>query len=107
MINYTFILQVITVAMKDPYARSLVLRYITQHYREDLRQLLETELEMNRLQWTRGFEEYLKTVHFYRDIFSTCSWKQQDQEDTEMGAGKPLGIIILIVLLVAYVIITG
>lgn len=87
--------------MKDPYARSLVLRYITQHYREDLRQLLETELEMNRLQWTRGFEEYLKTVHFYRDIFSTCSWKQQDQEDTEMGAGKPLGIIILIVLLVA------
>ena len=68
MVNYTFILQVITVAMKDPYARNLILRYITQHYREDLRQLLETELEMNRLQWTRGFEEYLKTMKKGRRI---------------------------------------
>ena len=41
MINYTFILQVIIVAMRDLYARSLILRYIAQHYREDLRQLLD------------------------------------------------------------------
>jgi intergrase/recombinase len=81
MVNYTLILQIITVAMRDPYSRDLVLRYITQHYREDLRQLLETELEMNRLQWTHGFEEFLRsrkkgrrivrndTIRYYRNLF--------------------------------------
>ena len=58
-VNYTLLLQILAVAMRDPYARSLVLRYVTQHYREDLRRMLETQLKLKRLEWTRGFEEYL------------------------------------------------
>ncbi|MCE4599093.1 MAG: hypothetical protein F7C81_02730 [Desulfurococcales archaeon] len=62
-INYTLLLEVLAVALRDPYARSLILRYVTQHYREDLREMLESELEMKRLQWTKGFEEYLRKPH--------------------------------------------
>lgn len=38
-VNYTLLLQ-IAVEMRDPYPRSLILRYVTQRYREDLRRML-------------------------------------------------------------------
>ena len=80
-LNYTLFLEVLAVAKKDPYAKTILVRFVAENFREDLRRLVTSELEFVELKWTRDFEEYLRdpprgkpirredTIKYYRNLF--------------------------------------
>ena len=44
-LNYTTFLEVLAVAKKDPYAKTILVRFVEENFRDDLRRLLTSKLE--------------------------------------------------------------
>ncbi|MEM1826940.1 MAG: hypothetical protein QXO91_03535 [Desulfurococcaceae archaeon] len=89
-------LELIQLAMKDPYLRNVVIRTVVQRYREDVRKLLGVSLPGIRLEWTNDFEEFLRehkkrkkvkdpeTLKYYRSLFKRyIEGRELDEELVE------------------------
>ncbi|MEM1930270.1 MAG: integrase [Thermofilaceae archaeon] len=80
-LDYSASLELIQLALRDPYLRQVILRTVVQRFREDLKRMLGTSLPGIRLEWTRDFEEFLRehkkrrkvkdqeTLKYYKSLF--------------------------------------
>ncbi|MEM0235986.1 integrase [Thermofilum sp.] len=80
-IDYSLALELIQLALRDPYLKQIILRTVVQRYREDLRRMLGASLPGVRLEWSSDFEEFLKehkkrrrvrdpeTLAYYKSLF--------------------------------------
>ncbi|MEM2308065.1 MAG: hypothetical protein QXI94_02830 [Sulfolobales archaeon] len=67
--------------LRDEYLRNLILRYVVDTYREDLRKLLGLSFAGIKLEWSEDFENFLserkkrgkvrdpETISYYRSLF--------------------------------------
>ncbi|MEM4846850.1 MAG: integrase [Thermosphaera sp.] len=80
-IDYTLALEVVKLILRDEYLKNLVLRYVVDTYREDLRKLLGITFAGIKLEWSEDFENFLserkkrrkvrdlETISYYRNLF--------------------------------------
>uniref|UniRef100_A0A7J3Z8G3 Integrase n=1 Tax=Ignisphaera aggregans TaxID=334771 RepID=A0A7J3Z8G3_9CREN len=67
--------------LQDPYLKSLLVKFVAEHFRENLRKLLSLSVYGVRLQWDEGFEQLLVerkkrrkvrsvgTLQYYKNLF--------------------------------------
>jgi intergrase/recombinase len=80
-IDYSLILQAVTLASKDEYLKQAILRFTVENFREDLRKMIGISLSQVVFSWSQGFEEFLRerkkrrkvldpeTIAYYRNLF--------------------------------------
>jgi len=80
-IDYPLALEVVKLILRDEYLKNLVLRYVVDTYREDLRKLLGMSFAGIKLEWSEDFENFLserkkrrkvrdpETISYYRNLF--------------------------------------
>ena len=59
-VDYSVAIEILRRSLQDPYLRSLLLRFVAEHFREDLRKLLSISVYGIRLQWSEDFEAFLR-----------------------------------------------
>jgi intergrase/recombinase len=80
-IDYSLASQVLALASRDEYLRQLMLRFVVDNFREELKKMLGLLPPTVRLAWERGFEEFLmtrkrrrkvldrRTLAYYKNLF--------------------------------------
>ena len=59
-VDYSVAIEILRRSLQDPYLKSLLLRFVAEHFREDLRKLLSISVYGIRLQWSGDFEAFLR-----------------------------------------------
>jgi hypothetical protein len=59
-VDYSVAVEILRRSLQDPYLKSLLLKFIAEHFREDLRKLLSISVYGIRLHWDEGFERFLR-----------------------------------------------
>ena len=59
-VDYSIAIEILRKSLQDPYMKSLLLRFVAEHFREDLRKLLSISVYGIRLQWSEDFERFLR-----------------------------------------------
>jgi intergrase/recombinase len=80
-IDYSLASQVLALASRDEYLKQLMLRFVVDNFREELKKMLGLLPSTIRLSWEKGFEEFLttrkrrrkvldqRTLAYYRNLF--------------------------------------
>jgi intergrase/recombinase len=80
-IDYSLASQVLALASRDEYLKQLMLRFVVDNFREELKKMLGLLPSTIRLAWEKGFEEFLttrkkrrkvldqRTLAYYRNLF--------------------------------------
>jgi intergrase/recombinase len=80
-IDYSLASQVLALASRDEYLKQLMLRFVVDNFREELKKMLGLLPSTVKLSWERGFEEFLttrkkrrkvldqRTLAYYRNLF--------------------------------------
>jgi hypothetical protein len=80
-IDYSLILQALTLASRDEYLKQALLKFTVENFREDLRKMLGMSLAHVVFKWEPGFEEFLRerkkrrkvldpeTIAYYKSLF--------------------------------------
>jgi intergrase/recombinase len=59
-VDYSVAVEILRRSLQDPYLKSLLLKFVAEHFREDLRKLMSISIYGIRLQWDEGFEQFLR-----------------------------------------------
>jgi intergrase/recombinase len=59
-VDYSVAVEILRRSLQDPYLKSLLLKFVAEHFREDLRKLMSISVYGIRLQWDEGFEQFLR-----------------------------------------------
>jgi len=59
-VDYSVAIEILRKSLQDPYLKSLLLRFVAENFREDLRKLLSISVYGIRLQWSEDFEAFLR-----------------------------------------------
>jgi len=80
-VDYGLVLEIIALASRDEYLKNVLLRFVVQNFREDLRRMLGLTLTHIEFRWSEDFEEFLRsrkkrkkiltreTLAYYRNLF--------------------------------------
>jgi len=80
-IEYSAAIEILRRSLQDPYLKSLLLKFVAEHFREDLRKLLSVSVYGIKLRWDEGFERFLverkkrrkvrttETLNYYKNLF--------------------------------------
>ena len=80
-INYSVAVEILRLAANDEYLKHLILRFVVDNYREDLRKMLGVSFAGVKLEWSDDFESFLaerkkrrrvrdpETLKYYRNLF--------------------------------------
>ena len=80
-IDYSLASQVLALASRDEYLKQLMLRFVVDNFREELKKMLGLLPSTVKLLWEKGFEEFLttrkkrrkvldqRTLAYYRNLF--------------------------------------
>jgi DNA-binding transcriptional ArsR family regulator len=60
-IDYSLVSQILALASRDEYLKQLMLRFVVDNFREELKKMLSLLPSTMRLSWGKGFEEFLTT----------------------------------------------
>jgi hypothetical protein len=92
-VDYSAAIEILRRSLQDPYLKSLLLKFVAEHFREDLRKLMSISVYGIRLQWDEGFERFLRErkrrrrvstdemVRKYRNYFSRFLEGREFTED--------------------------
>jgi hypothetical protein len=59
-VDYSAAIEILRRSLQDPYLKSLLLKFVAEHFREDLRKLMSISVYGIRLQWSEDFERFLR-----------------------------------------------
>jgi intergrase/recombinase len=59
-VDYSVAVEILRRSLQDPYLKSLLLKFVAEHFREDLRKLMSISIYGIRLHWDEGFEQFLR-----------------------------------------------
>jgi intergrase/recombinase len=59
-VDYSAAVEILRRSLQDPYLKSLLLKFVAEHFREDLRKLISLSVYGIRLHWDEGFEQFLR-----------------------------------------------
>jgi hypothetical protein len=59
-VDYFAAIEILRRSLQDPYLKSLLLKFVAEHFREDLRKLMSISVYGIRLQWSEDFEAFLR-----------------------------------------------
>jgi len=59
-VDYSLVLEILAMAKNDEYLKNIILRFVVQEFREDLRKILGLSMAHVVFKWEPGFEEFLK-----------------------------------------------
>jgi hypothetical protein len=103
-VDYSVAVEILRRSLQDPYLKSLLLRFVAEHFREDLRKLLSISIYGIRLQWSEDFERFLRErkrrrkvstdemVRKYRSYFSRFLEGKELTEDLVFEVARhPIG----------------
>ena len=103
-VDYSVAVEILRRSLQDPYLKSLLLKFVAEHFREDLRKLLSISVYGIRLQWDEGFEQFLRErkrrrrvstdemVRKYRNYFNRFLEGRELTEDLVFEvANHPIG----------------
>ncbi|MEM4976916.1 MAG: integrase, partial [Desulfurococcaceae archaeon] len=80
-VDYSLVLEILSIARSDEYLKNAVLRFVIQEFREDIRKMLGISFTGIKLEWSEDFEKFLverkkrrkvkdpETVKYYRNLF--------------------------------------
>ncbi|MEM4665475.1 MAG: integrase [Sulfolobales archaeon] len=80
-VDYSLVLEILSIARSDEYLKNAVLRFVIQEFREDIRKMLGISFTGIKLEWSEDFENFLverkkrrkvrdpETVKYYRNLF--------------------------------------
>ena len=80
-IDYSLVLQLISLAMNDEYLKNAIIQLVVTRFKEDVRKALGISFVGVKLHWDEGFEQFLKerkkrrkvksqeTLQYYRSLF--------------------------------------
>jgi hypothetical protein len=80
-VDYSIAIEILRKSLQDPYLKSLLLRFVAEHFREDLRKLTSVSIYGIKLHWDEEFEQFLKerkkrrkvraqdTLQYYKSLF--------------------------------------
>ncbi|MEM3954831.1 MAG: integrase [Sulfolobales archaeon] len=80
-VDYSLVLEILSIARSDEYLKNAVLRFVVQEFREDVRKMLGISFAGIKLEWSEDFENFLverkkrrkvrdpETVKYYRNLF--------------------------------------
>ncbi|MEM1842696.1 MAG: integrase [Ignisphaera sp.] len=80
-IDYSLVLEILSIARSDEYLKNAILRFVVQEFREDIRKMLGISFTGIRLEWSEDFENFLverkkrrkvrdpETINYYRNLF--------------------------------------
>jgi intergrase/recombinase len=81
MVDYSVAIEILRRSLQDPYLKSLLLKFVAEHFREDLRKLLSLSVYGVKMLWSEDFERFLaerkkrrkvrsqETLQYYKSIF--------------------------------------
>jgi intergrase/recombinase len=81
MVDYSVAIEILRRSLQDPYLKSLLLKFIAEHFREDLRKLLSLSVYGVKMLWSEDFERFLAerkkrrkvrsqdTLQYYKSLF--------------------------------------
>jgi len=80
-VDYSVAVEILRRSLQDPYLKSLLLKFVAEHFREDLRKLLSLSVYGVKMLWSEDFERFLaerkkrrkvrsqETLQYYKSIF--------------------------------------
>ncbi|MEM1652950.1 MAG: integrase [Ignisphaera sp.] len=80
-IDYSLALEFVKLILRDEYLKNLVLRFVVQEFKEDIRKMLGVSFAGIKLEWSEDFENFLserkkrrkvrdpETINYYRNLF--------------------------------------
>lgn len=80
-VDYSLALEILAIAKDDEYLKNVILRFVAQEFREDLKKMLGVSFAGIVLKWDEGFENFLmerkkrrqvkdpETLKYYRNLF--------------------------------------
>ncbi|MEM1651606.1 MAG: integrase [Sulfolobales archaeon] len=80
-VDYSLVLEILSIARSDEYLKNAVLRFVVQEFREDVRKMLGISFAGIKLEWSEDFENFLverkkrrkvrdpETIKYYRNLF--------------------------------------
>ncbi len=80
-VNYPIIMEILKLATNDEYLKQLIIRFVADNFREDVKKAIGLFPSNIEFKWDEGFEEFLKehkkrrkvvredTIKYYRNIF--------------------------------------
>ncbi|MEM0006140.1 MAG: integrase [Ignisphaera sp.] len=80
-VDYSLVLEILSIARSDEYLKNAVLRFVVQEFREDIRKMLGISFAGIKLEWSEDFENFLverkkrrkvrdpETLKYYRNLF--------------------------------------
>jgi intergrase/recombinase len=103
-VDYSAAIEILRKPLQDPYLKSLLLKFVAEHFREDLRKLMSISVYGIRLQWSEDFEQFLRElkrrrrvstdemVRKYRSYFSRFLEGKELTEDLVLEVARhPIG----------------
>ena len=103
-VDYSATIEILRRSLQDPYLKSLLLKFVAEHFREDLRKLMSISVYGIRLQWSEDFERFLRErkrrrrvstdemVRKYRNYFSRFLEGKELTEDLVLEVARhPIG----------------
>jgi intergrase/recombinase len=81
MVDYSVAIEILRRSLQDPYLKSLLLKFVAEHFREDLRKLLSLSVYGVKMLWSEDFERFLAerkkrrkvraqdTLQYYKSLF--------------------------------------
>ncbi|MEM1609146.1 MAG: integrase, partial [Ignisphaera sp.] len=79
-IDYSLALEFVKLILRDEYLKNLVLRFVVQEFKEDIRKMLGVSFAGIKLEWSEDFENFLverkkrrkvrdpETIKYYRNL---------------------------------------
>jgi len=59
-VDYSVAVEILRRSLQDPYLKSLLLKFVAEHFREDLRKLVSISIYGIKLHWDEDFERFLR-----------------------------------------------
>ena len=81
-VNYPIIIEILKEASSDEYLKQLIIRFVVENFREDLKRFMGYSVMNIELRWSEDFEKWLterkskpiskRTLRDYKSVFTDC-----------------------------------